>query len=355
MAELEVPETMHVENHEEQVPEQEPQEGERQPTQRELTMRAIAEKAEQRRQEELAQARIYDEEARAAGMAFPEDELEPEPEPEPVEQTPVQEPQPQEAASQAQQSLRKVTFDGREFEVTDQQYDELAKMGMLANVALHQYNQQPPPTPQQPVQQPAQPQPQQVIDPELVKQTVRKIQYGGEEDGAEALTQLVSHVVSRVPQAPQIDQNQIIQQAAAVAQQQAQFARDQEIIQREYKDVFADPQRTMLARLNVDAIRQRNAATGKYNVPDIEVFREAGNMVLDALNLPRPNVQDEKAAIQAAPVMPRQGVIERKRAAPRQTTTQVDRRAPAPQTPRPPTGSEVVEQMRKARGQASMM
>ena len=36
------------------------------------------------------------------------------------------------------------------------------------------------------------------------------------------------------------------------------------MIQQEYKDVFADPQRTQLAKLNVDAIRQRNIATGKY-------------------------------------------------------------------------------------------
>lgn len=343
MAELDVPETLHVEEAE--------QETERQPTERELTMRAIAERAEERRQAEIAQGREYDEDARAAGMSldmYNEQPVEEAP-PAPVEEPVAQVAEPKGSA------MRKVQFDGREWEVTDAQYEELARMGMLANAALHQYQYQ------QPQQQQYQPPPQQqsapsLVDPELVRATVRKIQYGGEDDGADALTQLVSHVVSRVPQAPQVDQNAIIQQAAAVAQQQAQFARDQEQIRREYGDtIFNDPQRTMLARLNVDAIRQRNAVAG-INRPDIEVFREAGNLVLDALNLPRPNIDETKPAPQAAPVASaRSDVIERKRAAPRQTTTQIDRRAPAPAAPRAPTNSEIVDQMRKARGQVSMM
>jgi hypothetical protein len=346
MPDLEVPESLHIE-----TPVEETQ-TEHQPSERELTMRAIAERAEERRQAEIAKGREYDEDARQAGLSFdmyndpPEEDAPPAPAEAPAQA--ASEPEPNAPA------MRKVTFDGREWEVTDAQYEELARMGMLANAALHQYQyQQPAPQPQY---QPAQQQQQPLVDPELVRATVRKIQYGAEDDGADALTQLVTHVVSRVPQAPHVDQNAIIQQAAAVAQQQAQFARDQELIRREYGDtIFNDPQRTMLARLNVDAIRQRNAVAG-INKSDIEVFREAGNLVLDALNLPRPNSDETKQpAPQAAPVASaRADVVERKRAAPK-TITQIDRRAPTPATPRAPTNSEIVDQMRRARGQVSMM
>jgi hypothetical protein len=356
MAELEVPETMHIEAESQEGHEHQTEDN-RQPSPREEMMKAIAERAEQRRQEELAQAAVYDREAREAGLAFPEEEQAPEPEPE----TPAKTPEPLEAEAPKQPVLRRINFEGQQIDVTEEQYEQLARMGMLANVALRQYQQQPQQQQQaqqpQPGPQPAQQQQQPVVDPDLVRQTVRKIQYGGEDDGAQALTELVSHVVSRVPQPQPIDQNQIIQQAAAVAQQQAQFARDLEIIQREYKDtIFNDPQRTMLARLNVDAIRQRNAAAG-INSSDLEIFREAGNRVLDALNLPRPNTQDGRAAaIQAAPLQTpqRADVIERKRAAPKTTTT-VDRRAPSPPMPRQPTASEIVDKMRQQRGQASMM
>ena len=85
---------------------------------------------------------------------------------------------------------------------------------------------------------------------------------------------------------------------------------------------------------------------------DLEVYREAGDLVLNALNLPRSQTTDQPA-LQAAQSY-RQDVIERKRTAPK-PTTQVDRRAPSPSAPRPPSGSEIVERMRQSRGQQSMM
>jgi hypothetical protein len=348
MSDVEIPQTMHIEEAHDEQPE-----GERQLTPREITMNAIAEKHEARRQEEMALGRIYDDDARAAGLTFPEDEQGREPELETREPETRRErahtEAPREYVGPTQPATRVVEVDGRRFEVTNQQYDELAQMGALANVALHQYNNQQPqqPSPQQPPE-PAQP----LVDPELVRETVRRIQYGGEEDGATALSNLVQAVAGRVPQQQPIDTNRIIQQAAAYTQQQQRYQADIATIQQEYKDVFADPQRQRLAEFNVNAIRQRNIATGKYQ-SDLEVYREAGDLVLNALNLPR-SQPTEQAAFQAAQPAYRQDVIERKRTAPK-PTTQVDRRAPSPSAPRQPSGSEIVERMRQQRGQASMM
>jgi hypothetical protein len=345
-ADLELPDNMHIEDSHEEA------EGEHKLTPREIMMNSIAEKHEARRQEEMALGRIYDDEAREAGLTFPEDEQGQEPEHE-HERQPERRTEPQkEYVGPTQPAMRVVEVDGRRFEVTSQQYDELAQMGALANVALHQYaNQQPQPQYQAPPQPQTQPQ-QPLVDPDMVRDAVRKIQYGGEEDGATALSNLVYAVASRTPQQQYIDPNAIAQQAAAMAQQQARFQAETALIQQEYKDVFADPQRTQLAKLNVDAIRQRNIATGKYQ-SDLDVYREAGDLVLNALKLHRSQTTDQPA-IQAAPAAYRQDVIERKRTAPKQTT-QVDRRAPSPSAPRPPSGSEIVERMRQSRGQASMM
>ena len=172
----------------------------------------------------MALGRIYDDDAREAGLTFPEDEQGREP----VEQREPEraaEPQPpREYVGPTQPATRVVEVDGRRFEVTAQQYDELAQMGALANVALHQYNSQPQyqqPQPQQPQAQPQQQAP--LVDPEMVRETVRKIQYGGEEDGAAALARLVYDVASRTPQPQPIDTNSIVRQAAAYAEQQARF------------------------------------------------------------------------------------------------------------------------------------
>ena len=57
MSDVEIPQTMHIEEAHDEQPE-----GERQLTPREITMNAIAEKHEARRQEEMALGRIYDDE-----------------------------------------------------------------------------------------------------------------------------------------------------------------------------------------------------------------------------------------------------------------------------------------------------
>lgn len=350
-ADLELPETMHIEG---EQPDEQPS-GERKLTPREVIMNTIAARAEAQRDQELAQSAIYDADAREAGLAFPVDEPEPQSVAQPhsevgqasvVEREAPPVAQPTAAPAPDRPAVRSVVMDGQRFDVTDAQADELIRLGMAANVALHQYQQ---PAPHL---QPAPPQ-RQLVDPDLVRETVKQIQYGGEEAGAEALTKLVLHVAGNVPQAPQIDPNAIVHQAVTAARAHSQLERDTAVVQNEYADIFEHPQRVFLAKANVEAIRARNVATGRQQ-SDLDIYREAGNMVRDAMSLPRPGSEAvPSTALQAASAPIRQDVIERKRAAPRATQA-IDLRAPTPQTPRPPTGSEIVDRIRQQRGQASM-
>lgn len=350
-----------------------PPPGERKLSPREQLMQSIVEKRNAAMDREMAQSGIYDTDARDAGLVYPEEEEEQTQAP--AQATPrqppaqrrvapevrqpapeVQAPAPQPPAPQ-QPQFRTVELDGQHWQVTDDQFVQLARMGMLANVALHQYQTMPQPEPQQ---QAPPPPPPPAVDPDQVRRVVREIQYGGEDAAAEALLVYTQGLMARVPApvaAPQIDTNAIIQRAVQQTRAEAALERDRQVIQQEYADIFAHPMRTAMARSTVEAIRARNIATGR-NQSDLDIYREAGNMVRDAMGVPlRPGNGDEsQPAPQAAslPVQPRQDVIERKRAAPRQTT-RVDQRATVPNdTLRAPTPSEIVDQMRRSRGQASM-
>ena len=345
---VEIPAGMHIEGEAEAPPD-----GERQLSPRELQMRAIAERHQQMRAAEMQLGDEYEQNARAAGLTHAEDDPEPDPAPEPGAEAldaappaaappaPVQQPAPP-----AQPSVRVLTVDGQQVAVTDEQLEQLARLGMITNTALHQArNEWQPPAPV------AHEPPKALVTPDEVRETVKKIQYGGEEDGAAALAGLINHVVTRVPAAPAIDTNAVVQRAVTASMAQQQLAADTQTIRTEYEDIFAHPQRTFLAKANVEALRARDAQLGRFR-PDIEVYREAGNMVREAMGLSRPGSDEPSPALQAPSVVSRADVIERKRSAPRQTT--IDRRVPAPETPRPPSGSELVERMRAQRGQSSM-
>lgn len=369
---LEIPETLDANP----SPEEETASpGERRPSARDKIMSEIAEKRMRQMDLENAQAAIYDREATEAGLNFPVDEpeeviQEPLPEPaarqapqrhvaQPVEAIPTPAPVPGPVAQPSQ--VRTILVDGHQYSVTQEQADQLASLGMLANMALHSYQQQPEPH-RQPEAVPTVARP--VIDPETIRDTVKKIQYGGEDDAAAALTGLITHVLAVAPPPPQtqqIDTNAIVQRAVSMAQQQARLEADTGRIQHEYPEIFVDPQRQMLANLNVTAIRQRNMRLGQQQ-SELDIYREAGNAVYDALGKPRPgselsqsviepvNEPAHQSASNVVTIRPDRGdIIERKRSAPRPTQT-IDTRAPSPATPRPPTGSEIVANMRRARG-----
>lgn len=337
-------------------------------------MEEIAAKRARVMETENAQAAIYDREATEAGLNWTPDEPDPEPalatepaeptesepprvpptrtQPEPTARlaAPVAAPTHEPVAHPAVRTIR--GMDGNQYQVTQEQADYLASLGMLANVALHQA-----PQPQyQPAIHEAAPPPKPIVDPETIREVVKKIQYGGEDDATQALTDLLVGTVTRaqaaIPQAPMIDQNAIVSRAVAESRAQAQLIADQQIIRQEYGDIFENPQRTLLAKWNVDALRQRDVAMG-IRRPDLDIYREAGDLVRQAMGTPPQPETSPEPRLAPQPRADRSDIIERKRAAPRPTQT-VDMRAPAPTQPRAPTASEVVAKMRAQRFQSSM-
>lgn len=315
----------------------------RTPSARDQIMADIAARRMEQIERDNAQAAIYDREATEAGLNFAsDDEPEPTEQPAPRELPPVpsREALPTPAPVVAPQVHTITDYEGRQFQVTQDQMTELARLGMVANVALHSQSREPQPPPQQVAP------PQPAFDAERIRDTVRQIQYGGEDAAAEALTGLVTHLMGTVPQ--QVDPRAIVSQAVAEAQARVRLDHDNTIIRQEYADLFEHPLRATAAQQAVEMIRQRNRALGRQQ-PELEIYREAGNEVRNAFGLAQPTPQADP---QPAPVT-RTDVLERKRNAPRPTPP-VGLRAPAPSAPRAPTGSDIVEQMRKARGQSSM-
>lgn len=347
----------------------EERDGPREKTPREFAMERIAANAERVRQDELAQAAVYDQDARDAGLAFQDDE-QVETAPEPVT------PHRTEGASPPEPSIKEtgpaptpapqtfaIDLDGQQLHVTQEQLLALGRMGAIANRELYRYQTQPQQFQPGPVVQAPSSPPQPVLDQDLFGKTVKAIQYGDEATATHALSELVSHVVARSPQAPQIDAVAIGNYAAQKARLEARLEHETQIIRTEYADIMGDPDLAHLAAMKVQQLRQRNQSLGQHQ-SDLDVYREAGNLVLDKIGKPRPGQQVDHqpgetgtTAPQAPNIVVRRAAGEidaRKRAAPRAMSQVIDRRSPAPQAPRHQTPSEIVENMRKARGLTSM-
>lgn len=341
---LEIPETMDANPEPEDAPAPNP---DRPLSARERIMQAAVERANEVRERELAQAAIYDEDAREAGLMMPSDD-EPGPAAQVVEPSPrvvpVVAPTPEPVVHVAPQpQLRTVTLDGHQYTVTEEQFGQLANLGMVANAAMHGY---------QAPQPPKAPEPEPLVNDAELDETVRLLQYGEPGAAKAALAGLITHVVSRVPQAPPVDTNAIVTRAVIEAENRQRQAGYAQQIQQEYADIFENPQRQVLAGINVNAIVQRNAQTGRRQ-SDLEIYREAGNMVRDAMGLTRPAEPPSSATPAVVPTPVRTDVLERKRNAPRATQA-IDMRAPTPQATRAPTGSEIVNRMRVSRGLAPL-
>jgi hypothetical protein len=321
-------------------------------------MARIAARAEEHRGLEIAQGAVYDAEARERGEALPSPEPEEEPE-QPLEAAPEapQEPEPVTAAPEPAPApapepapqLHTLNLNGQVITVTDQQYAQLAQMGALAGMALAQPPMAPEPVaPQRPAPAPV------ALDDSKIRETVNRIQFGSPDEGAAALGGLIHDVLSRVPAAPAVDPNTLAEQAAQQAMQRITGQQITSTIKSEYPQIFTDPGLMALAQTRVQQIVQRDAATGQRR-SEIEIYREAGNQVYDLLKLPRPGSEPTPTAPQAAPtVQPRADVVERKRAAPRNPQP-IDRRSAASVASRSaPTLSEIVNKMRKERGQPAI-
>lgn len=375
--EIEVAETGLIPETEAEAPVAE--QGDRPRTQREIMMERIVAKVERQRQEEMGQQ-----------PQQPEAEAGTEPAPRPVNRelgeveedrdyrspyepeapaATVQEPQPQprpapQAREAAAPELITVTLDGQNVQVTQDQLVQLARMGMIANQTISQYQQGQFAAPQQQPQQQAEvrrvePDHAPTVDRDLARQTVKRIQYGTEDDAAEALEQFANRVVQNAPRAPQVDAQAIVNQSVTEARRQARMEQIQAQLRQDYPEVFANDQLQHLAGLNIMRVAQEAQMLGRP-MSDVDIYREAGARVYDLIGKPRPGAQaDPQSAPQQQPqqapaVRRAPGLDARKREIPRATAQVIDRRAPAPEAPRVPTGSDAVDKMRRDRGQPSM-
>lgn len=253
-----------------------------------------------------------------------------------------------------------VDIDGQQIHVTQDQLVHLARMGAIANQAMYQYQTQQHQPPQQAQAPVVQERARADVGDDLLDAAVQNLQYGDKDGAKAALRELIRNV--QLPQAQQLDLVAIGNYAAQKARHEARLEHETQIIRQEYADVMNDRYLAGMAAARVAEIRQQNVALGRTQ-SDLDVYREAGNFVLEKFGKPRPGQQVEQSgetgitAPQAPNLVVRRSVSEiegRKRAAPRAVSQVIDRRSTAPQAPKAPSPSDVVDMMRKARGQTSM-
>lgn len=256
-----------------------------------------------------------------------------------------------------------IDIDGQQVYVTQEQMAHLARMGAIANQALYAYNQgSAQSSPPAPVSTPERGQPAPSVSDDRIRETARAIQYGDEQAAAAALKELIADVSRSVPQSPAFDPDAHRRSILSDVRREQQLHADTNVIRAEYADVLGNPILADAAARQVAAIRQHVVALG-IQASDLDIYREAGNRVRQAFGTAPPQSghqgQTPAPAGQTAPQAPnmvvRRSVADidgRKRAAPQRTAAVIDRRSAAPEAPRPPTGSDLVEQMRKSRGQS---
>lgn len=226
-------------------------------------------------------------------------------------------PAPQPVAFQQQQVMQPQLYplalpDGRVTYVTAEQLQQFAHLG--AATAMRQPEPAPDP---EPVRLAARP----IIDQDRAKEIARKIAYGTEDDGAQALLELTSSLT------PQVDVETIKRQAVQEALTVYQSNRDLDTVAQEFPMVAQNHRLGQMAALALHEIRSdpRSAA-----FPPVELYREACRRAMSVVQSvagmvqPQPEVTGTTPAPQAAPTASPQR-LERKRAAP-STVSGTDRR-----------------------------
>lgn len=255
---------------------------------------------------------------------------------------------------QSQQQARpkkQYIINGQSVELTE---EELAQLATRSLHQTQQFVQQQQRVYQQPQQQVVHPQAQQQIDPEAdrLRDIARKITYGSEDESVKALKDFADHTVrsvQRTNQGPTADQ--IIQHATQSAVQQIQFQNNLDAIASEYPDVFERRSATLVAADYVNSLRNKYHLLGAPRT-DIELYREACTLTRGEFKPSQDTTQQHTQRQTAVQVTPNANKIERKRTAP-QPPASVSRVLPA-QIDKAPTGSDIVEAMRKSRGQSAM-
>lgn len=186
------------------------------------------------------------------------------------------------------------------------------------------------------------------MDADHLKKLARAISYGSEDESASAIRELVQ-LRAGDGRANGPTPDQIVQAATQNALAHIQRESALTTFGQEYSDVLKDPNLTYLAAQYVHVLRDNYA---KMGVPrsELDLYREAGKTVTDwdlSRKAPPPGTQTPSASSVST------DRVERKRAAPKPPIAAASIRAPlAPEAPQIPRGSAIVNQMRKARGQA---
>lgn len=298
---------------------------------------SIAEKFEQRRLEEIEAQReqlglppTEEEPAEPVQVAEPIVEAAPA---DPVVQQPSQQP--------AQPQLHPVqTPDGRVFYCTIEQIAQLAGLGAATAVSQPQPASQSVPQPQ-PTHQPS-------FDTERARTIANRLSFGDPEEQARALTEFAQEI-----RGPAVDTGQLRQQIKQEVTAEWRLEQDLNTLGNEFAPIFNNRYATVAAAAMVNDLR---ANPYWANRSPLEVYREACRNVTRDFNLgsqqSQPGLQTP-AAPQAAPASA-SARIERKRAAPSIPVAADRRVAMADDEQRAPTNAEVVDQIRKARGQPSL-
>lgn len=268
-----------------------------------------------------------------------------------------------------------IVVDGQQMEFTEDELIRLAQRGMSADqrfqeaarmrddynraLAASQGQQNYQPTAPAAGYQPAQ---SQASDEPMLKEISRRISYGSEEEQQKAVADLIN-VAARtagrsIPQGPSPDQ--LVNVATQHALATIRFEQNMDTIGREYHDIFADEDLTIIAARQANKLDMKYKMLGQAKTP-LEIYREAGDLVRDKYlkdgsapqgqSTPSTNQPSIQSAIPAvSPSMAAK--VERKRVAP-QPPAAANRIASDSAQTSYPTGSQIVAQMRKSRHQSA--
>ncbi len=257
--------------------------------------------------------------------------------------------------------VHKLTVNGRQIEIPEADVIRAAEQAVFAQAHLQEakrlYDEAQrlrapetdssarpsPPAASAPASQPAP-----SLDRNALLEFARTVLYGDEEKVADATDRLIRQVQ---PQSQAVDQNTIVQDVTGRVSAQLQLRQDILTFADEYKDLVQDDELAAMAGRRAQALREHYAQTGSPK-PELEIMREAGNHVRDRLQNWRGGAS--QAEPEPAPVPPPAPQGDSPRTVIKRATPNAPAAAGASLStpgPRPPTPSDIVNQMRKARGQ----
>lgn len=235
-----------------------------------------------------------------------------------------------------------------------QRFEEAARLRREAEVIANQNRQ--PVQPAQTHSAPAGNAPPPVLTDEEAKSFAQRLNYGSDEDQANAIRDVVTLAATRLGQQPNtaLNPDELVGQATTRALAIIDHQTALQTVGSEYGEVFQDKYLSNMAGNIAAELRMKyvNLGTPKSN---LDIYRESLGYVRDTYIKPASAPQDDPAkntsSVQAAsPAANSSPRLERKRAAP-QPPAAANKVAAEEPVNQAPTGSQIVAQMRKSRHQ----